>query len=593
MTIFPRIYSCRLSIRQKTLLSFLLICVLCFSVLFLIAMPQLVRLSEKNIYHSASQSLSQAQAYISYRMNSLQQLSYSIAYEKSVIRILAHDDRNYPISQQVQDRDILIATINKSLISHTKTVQGVSFFLNDQFVFSSPESPILQPYSGIHQKKWYPSMQNSHRAYYYIPPQWNDSEDSISIVHMVSHPEDYSQFIGAVILDTPKEAIEIILQNCAVTPSSYVYLINESGMLVCSSHADPVLIKEDILKQALETGYSYTDRQNIYFFSHIDICDWTLVQVIPRQDIRFVQFESLRSLILFCVPIIVISIFVSLYLSSSITRRITALSNAMHCFQLNDSAPLQMTEHGDDIDVLIQSYNDMISRINQLTKENIHKQQLLNETELALLHSQIKPHFLYNTLDMIRSFNDYGENEKAALATRALSGFYRSGLGNRTLWSILQNELEHIRSYMAIQRLRYGEQIQLLVDVAPVYLDVNLPRVTLQPLVENSLIHGILSQGQCGLITIRAKALNEKELILTIRDNGCGMTKEMISDFFVSENSSTGIGLWNTNERLQLHYGDSYHLSIDSRINEYTEITIQIPIHRGKENDINEFINRR
>ncbi len=577
------------SIQKKLILSFLFICSISALFLFFITIPNIANNSEKNTLYSAKQALEQTQEYISYRMEALRQTSYSIAYDSTLIDLISKSSDTTPISEQIVDKNTIDKYWAKSLISHAQTLSGVRFYVNDEFVYASSASQACLPYSLMLEKDWYQTMCNNNRAYYYIPPIWNESSKSISIVHLISNPKDYSQYIGAVVLDTPVSDMKSILQKCTVTANSYAYLINDEGVEVCTSGGMDLQVDLQVLQTANKQGGVYSDDDNLYSVCRIETCGWTLVQVIPVHDIWDIRFSSLQFVVPVCLIVILFSVFFSLRISKGITKRINLLSTAMKTFRYEINAPsIQVVSDGDEIDYLLDSYNQLTSRLNHLTTEMIQKSQQLNETELALLHSQIKPHFLFNTLDMIRYLADTGQTKKASAAIRALSEFYRSGLGDHTIWSTVNMELEHIRSYMEIQKMRFGEKVRLEIQIAPELLDINLPRITLQPIVENALLHGIQGrEDKAGVITISAQIsemdMGEEELRLSIRDNGCGMSQDTIVTLFASGRFGKGIGLCNTNDRIRMHYGTDYGLSIQSIQNEYTEILIRVPVLRGKE----------
>ncbi len=573
-----------LSIQNKMLLSFLTICVICYSTLFFIGIPQLTKNAKENIIYSADQAQGQSQEYIAFMMDSLRQTCHAFAYDEKVIEIISKDKTAYSFTEQNLDIQTLENHIRKSKNSHYKTVSNIKLYIKEDYSYISEHSEPFLSYSLIEDSEWYKALNQSKCAYYLIPPSWNNSSKYISVVHLISHPEDYSMFIGALVIDTPVKSIESILKKCAVTENSYAYLVNDEGIVVCSSTENPTLVHENRLPTKYSPTLHYSDENNLYSFYRLDTCRWTLVQVIPNNDISEISFNSIKYYIIIGFIMLMLSILLSFKISSSITKRINMLSRTMRNFRYEKTQTLPVVQFGDDIDYLLSSYNQLISDFDALTTENIQNSQRLNETELALLHSQIKPHFLYNTLDMIRFLAEHDQPQKASLAISALSKFYKSGIGNKTLWSTLNNEINHIRCYMEIQKLRYGNHINLIIQIPEEYLDINLPRITLQPIVENSLIHGILGKtDKAGTITICAHQTETSDLHITIKDNGHGLSQDSLSKLSDLSQNGTGIGLWNTNERIRLHYGNSYGLSVRSVLEEYTEITIRIPILRGKE----------
>ena len=254
----------------------------------------------------------------------------------------------------------------------------------------------------------------------------------------------------------------------------------------------------------------------------------------------------------------------------------------MAAFRYEKAIPIPVSREGDDIDQLFLSYNALMAEIQNLTQENIQKGQRLNQTELALLHTQINPHFLFNTLDMIRSLADQGKTQKVSGAIAALSAFYRRSLNKGSMLSTLENELQHVNAYLEIQRLRFGDRVRLEVDVPPDLLKVLLPRVALQPIVENALLHGILNGPEkSGTIRITAREFGH-DVRVTVWDDGCGMSRQRLNRLF---QPGSGVGLSNTNERLRLHFGSGYGLDVESVENQFTQVTIRVPAKEDPHED--------
>ncbi len=236
----------------------------------------------------------------------------------------------------------------------------------------------------------------------------------------------------------------------------------------------------------------------------------------------------------------------------------------------------------EEIGILNESLNYMIEKIGSLITDVKTEQLNLRVTELKLLQAQINPHFLYNTLDTIIWLAESGDKQAVVDMVSALSNFFRTSLSNGQDRVTLESEEMHIRSYLQIQQVRYQDILEYEIDIPEELRHYDMLKLTLQPIVENALYHGIKNKRGKGRITIRA-SYEKEQIIIRIQDNGIGMQEEELLRLRASmmkqpsNDSNMGIGLFNVNERIRLNYGAQYGLKIDSTYQRGTEVTIYLP----------------
>ena len=221
---------------------------------------------------------------------------------------------------------------------------------------------------------------------------------------------------------------------------------------------------------------------------------------------------------------------------------------------------------------------------NRLLRQVQQEQIQLRKTEFLVLQSQINPHFLYNTLDAITWLAESGEQETVVKMVGSLSEFFRSSLNHGKDIVTVAEDVHHIRSYLEIQQVRYQDILKYTIDVPDEYGDILIPKLTLQPLVENALYHGIKNKRGGGSIQITAHE-EDDDLVLTVTDDGVGMDEERLRQVRdgIREKApeEKGIyGLYNVNERIRLHFGEDYGISIESRPGGGTESRIRLPLTR-------------
>lgn len=238
----------------------------------------------------------------------------------------------------------------------------------------------------------------------------------------------------------------------------------------------------------------------------------------------------------------------------------------------------------EEIQTLNNSVNQMIEKIGQLVDDIRVEEINLRATELRLLQEQINPHFLYNTLDNIIWLAESGENDQVVNMVSSLSSFFRTTLSKGRDYITVAEEREHIESYLAIQKFRYRDILSYDIDFDKEILDNTILKLTLQPIVENALYHGIKNKRGMGHINIVGKMEGE-DMEFVVSDDGIGMTEDevrrlkgIISGAIQDDRDDGGFGLFNVNQRLELNYGEEYGLNIESTYNEGTSIAVRIPV---------------
>ena len=230
------------------------------------------------------------------------------------------------------------------------------------------------------------------------------------------------------------------------------------------------------------------------------------------------------------------------------------------------------------------SFQAMISRIEELTQSIIVEKEEQRKSELLALQNQINPHFLYNTLDSILALIDKKENDKAEEMVVALSRFFRISISRGQNIIPLSKEIEHAKNYLVIQKLRFGDACDYEFDVDAGLLAMNVVKLILQPIIENSINHG-LKEGQKG--TIRIRGYRDSGFVrLDISDDGYGMSpkkKQELEQSLREQTPAQGVGLKNVYLRLKVYYGSKADVTISSQLDVGTTVSLWIPEKGGKQ----------
>lgn len=313
-------------------------------------------------------------------------------------------------------------------------------------------------------------------------------------------------------------------------------------------------------------------------------------QVISLDELRLGIKQNLNLSIVLGIILFVVVIAFALYTSWKIMKGIVEpvkeLCDVATSVGTGDFEVRAQSDRADELAILGQSFNEMVGRIGTLVEDVKSEQEKLRAIELQLLQEQINPHFLYNTLDTITWLSEMGENEQVILMVNSLSDFFRTGLSNGKSIVSIREEIKHVESYLKIQQFRYQDILDYEINADESIGEYPIPKLTLQPLVENALYHGIKNKRAKGTITISDVSEGDR-IILSVKDDGVGIEPdklEMIRHTLKGEagedagdRSDGGFGLMNVLQRIQLTYGEGYGIEIDSAPGEGTEVKVIIP----------------
>lgn len=279
--------------------------------------------------------------------------------------------------------------------------------------------------------------------------------------------------------------------------------------------------------------------------------------------------------------LLLLVIILSYYIPRSITMPITRISRVTNQVAKGNLSVRAAAESGAEARMLSDSLNAMIDKINELLDQVTTEQIRLRKAEFELLQAQINPHFLYNTLDTIVWLAEAGDQKRVVSMVGNLSDFFRTSLNQGKDIISIREELAHVRSYLEIQQVRYQDILRYEITVPEDLYEYKIPKITIQPLVENALYHGIKNKRGQGTITITGES-KENGFVLYVRDNGIGMTQERLNEVRagIQKLSYTGkeiYGLYNVNERIRLNFGETYGISIESTYGEGTCVSISLP----------------
>lgn len=406
------------------------------------------------------------------------------------------------------------------------------------------------------------------------------------------------EVIGFVIVDLNDSFIKEFCDKVTIGKTGFFYLLDPQNNPIYVppvNNADLALVQETkILAQELQRSDSFVLHTSgpPRFIVHTSSLStgWTIIGMAPLQEI-VAEANRIRQLIIVSVVLsIIFAITLNYILSKRLTRPIQLLQHKMRLAASGYLEAKVKPDGSDEIADLGQSFNIMLQQIKVLLEQSIREQQQLQKAELRTLQAQINPHFLYNTLDSIVWMAEAGKSDAVIRLVKALSDFFRLSLNKGRDWVQIRSELAHAQSYLIIQQMRYRDILEYRIEVAEELQAYPILNMTLQPLIENALYHGIKNKRGKGIIAIEGYP-DDNFVMLTVSDNGIGipgerlaLLREQIEHPIQSEEVDTalsGFGLQNVHQRLQLYFGKEYGIRLDSTEGIGTRVTVYIPKNRG------------
>ena len=410
----------------------------------------------------------------------------------------------------------------------------------------------------------------------------------VSIPHVETIFEGYYPWVVSVVRrmpeDSPRQwismdirfsALAATINNVGIGQHGYCYLMDERGNMVYHPQQQLLyagLKKEEAGRLACLGDGTYVEDTVIYTTQKVPNSTWRVVGVSYIDETVNESFWQMTRIIL------VAAVVVGFVLSCIISRPLQKLETAMEAFEQNaDGFVFNSITGTREVEELSDSFLHMVGRIQRLMTAVREEEVALRKTELKALQAQINPHFLYNTLDSIAWMCERGKNADAVQMVHALARLFRISISRGHELIPIRSELQHAESYLQIQSHRYKNQFSYSFDVQEECLDYLCNKITLQPIIENAIYHGINGLVDEGEIRISCRADGD-DILFTVEDNGTGMEPEQVQAILRKERSDhTGIGIKNVNDRLKIYFGPAYGITIDSVPDEGTRVYIRMP----------------
>lgn len=515
-----------------------------------------------------------------------------LSRQHNISTLLAVNDMvnlNLTMSQEESLADQLVSFENMSSYAYVMEMafdsNNIIFYIADSLPVVNDNRGRYRSLSAARETEWYRQLEENHGMPTWVgfrEDQYDTGSDYVAIVRMLWNPDDYSQSTGVMAVSLERSLLEELLME--VMPDQILYLETAEGNLLASNGQGEGMVRlpaqyrmpgDQAFRPRKVNGETYMVRSSLLARSGL-----YLVSMVPSRSIQQeVDLVSSRIWILF----VVICIFIVLSfipLTRSITSRIQLLKEQMIRVQGGEIKKIQVgREYHDEIGQLVTHYNEMADKMDELMQEQYALGQEKMGAELKALQSQINPHFLYNTLDMINWMAQKNETDNIRSVVQAMSGFYRLTLSKGHDIVTIADEVKMCDAYMEIQRRRYKGRILYTAEMDEEILDCMIPKITLQPFLENAIIHGISQKEDARGTVILNGWAEDGRITLSVTDDGVGM----VTGEARSASSGSHYGMDNIEKRLKLFFGEEIPIQVESSPGMGTCVILNIPIRREPE----------
>jgi two-component system, sensor histidine kinase YesM len=383
--------------------------------------------------------------------------------------------------------------------------------------------------------------------------------------------------LGVLRIDLTYKALETVLTDFDLGNNGFVFIVNDEKQVVY--HKDTAYFIDEVKKNELVALLNMENdellkEQKLIHSKKINNTNWLLVGVSTLDSATKMQNDIVLALFIMGSILLIITLYGSVIFAASVSKPIRQLEKIMKEVE-NGRFDLDFHILGSaEVQHLSQHFKSMVRQIQKLMDEIKTKEKTLRISELKTLHSQINPHFLYNTLDTIVWLAELGSYEQVVSVSKAMANFFRLSLRGGSEFTTVREELEHVRQYLVIEKERYQDKLSYEIFADESLYEINIPKIILQPIVENAIDHGIRKLPNNGMIRIEALK-TDTGIQFYVEDNGVGFDSAVPIKREESKRLG-GVGLQNVDERIKLYYGQSFGIKIESFLGKGTKIVIEL-----------------
>lgn len=554
--------------------------------------------AEENAKNYAYDIVRQVSRNAEYYIRYMEDISTLTYFNKDIQHYLTETVRPDDYSQQIRRslERVKIAEYFKSFLSIRQDIVSIYIFANNGEILTNQPDVAVKDYIDIEEQPWYVKAKEAGGSVVVSPTHVRNFMEGdyrwvASLSREIRHI-DTKKSLGVFLIDLNFNVIKEICDNVELgNRSGYIFIVDRDGELVYHPNQQLIYskVKEEDFKLILDTEEgsvlsSGSDRKKLYTVTTSAITGWKTVGVTYTDELVPNKIEFRNYIIALSIISLPLTFLLATVVASRISGPIKRLERTMREVERGKFDVELRIEGGREVVQLGHTFQIMLKRIRELMAEVVEQQELKRKSELKALQAQINPHFLYNTLDSAIWMTQRGKSQEVIRLIASLSRLFRLSISKGEEWITVKDELEHVKHYLLIQQLRYKHKLEFVLDVSQEMLKYKMPRLILQPLVENAIYHGIKPRPEGGCIIIRGFLRIEheqREIILEVSDDGVGMPKDKLERIFEGVSSKLqegGVGVRNVQERIALYAGEQYGLEFRSEQEAGTTVRVRLPV---------------
>ena len=407
-----------------------------------------------------------------------------------------------------------------------------------------------------------------------------EEDDNLCLRGARSISDSKGNIIGYLVIRINEKHFDAILQK---------NINSQIGIVILDSHWKTVystgIAKEgqigEVLRERLLAGerLEYQYNKNDILISSLEGTGMIRVMLYPEAFSSSIVQAMYSVIIFMAISGFVLCLLVANRMSISLSRPIMRMNDAMHKVQEGDLKTRIPVDRQDELGQMSENFNIMVKKLDVYMQEQVRIQQKLNESQIAMMQAQMNPHFLYNTLDTMKWLAKANHVPEIATMSTGLARILRTSISKKQ-FIYLKEEIELVTSYAQIQKIRYNDRFQFQMIMPQELAECIVPKLVIQPIVENALIHG-LEECDYGYIEVQIYQSNCDSICIEVKDNGCGIREDVMENINQKswEKLSGHIGLFNIDTIIRLHYGEQYGLQVRKNQEQGTLVTIRLPIN--------------
>lgn len=574
------------SLKTKYVVVFLGAAMVSYALIFFFIYARTMRYEMSNLQHFLDNSMEQAKTFVESETKMVTYASDTLYYNRDVYLVLdgcVNETDRDPGQEYRYWSDI--SKFMQSL--ETGNICNVCIYAPDNYTYKDTsrnfssldrlDPELMEQMEGKGERAVWSA------PYDFIMPLTGETKRVISLTRRVVQQDDYSKTFCVEQVSLPVDSVSEILEKADSTERGCVYIANQDHELIGSS--------KEAMAESMEPDFFLLENgdgangwrevkkdKEIYMMNQMELenTGWSMAAVVPLKELRAKSRRVCDGMIWGLLPIMGVATSIIYFFAGSFSDRIKRLSYQMSHWRDQDVVQEVSTDPADEVGRLGREYKEMRREIDELMQQKYESGIAIKDAELKALQAQINPHFLYNTLDLINWEAMERDAPEIGELVQMLARYYKSVLRKGFDTVSLHHEIEHIVTYVKIQNFRFDGRIHLEVEIPEELMSKKMLKLTLQPIIENSVSHGISAEDE-GEETITVRAREEGgDLIIEVQDDGKGMTKEQLETILKVDENNSHYAVFNIHDRIRLKYGEGYGLRYESAVGQGTMVTIRI-----------------